>query len=488
MNNVRVRIAPSPTGPLHIGTARTALYNYLFAKKTNGKFILRIEDTDLERSNEKYVQQIIEGLAWLGIDWDEGQQAAGDQEKGEFGPYRQTKRIKIYKKYLKQLVDQEKAYYCFCTLEELERERHEQAKKGEPPRYSGKCAHLNQAEIAEFQKQRKNSIIRFRMPNEKIIINDLIRGKIEFDCSLLGDISIAKNLNTPLYNFAAAVDDETMQISHVIRGEDHLSNTPKQIILQKALGFKQPVYAHLPMILNEDRSKMSKRKNKVSLIEYREEGYLPEALVNFIALLGWNPKTEQEIFSLSDLANEFVLESVHKSGAAFNKGKLDWMNSHYLRQLKLDELFNRAKPFLLKSNIPFTDKEFTQKALSLEQERIKTLAQIPEAIGFLYEHTLNYKPSLLAWKKQTKAETIECLEELLGFLETLDEEKFASLQGLKTEIMQFIKRSRHKTGDYLWPLRVALSGKKASPGPFEIASVLGKKIVINRVMDALNSL
>ena len=485
--NIRVRIAPSPTGPLHIGNVRAALYNYLFAKKTGGQFILRIEDTDLVRSDEKYVKQIIDGLTWLGIDWDEGPLPTGE-EKGSQGPYRQTKRIEVYQKYLKQLLDQDKAYHCFCTQAELAQERDEQEKKAEPPRYSGKCAGLSKQQADELIKQGKKSIIRFRVPGEKIVIEDLVRGKVEFDGSLLGDVSIARDLKAPLYNFAVVVDDETMQISHVIRGEDHLSNTPKQIVIQKALGFKQLAYAHLPMILNQDKSKMSKRKNKVSLLEYRDDGYLPEALVNFISLLGWNPKTEQEIFSLSDLVNEFTLESVHKSGAVFNKEKLDWMNGTYIRRLKQDELFNLARPFLQKSNIPTADKQFTLKALALEQERIKTLAEIPEAIRFLFEHTLGYDPDLLAWKKQTKQEVAERLRELLEFLDSLDQKIFGSSQDIEKEVIQFIEQSKHKTGEYLWPLRVALSGKKASPGPFEIAAVLGKKMVVNRIMDALKLL
>jgi len=316
---IRVRIAPAPTGFLHIGLARTAFFNYLFAKKYQGIFILRIEDTDRERSKPEYEKDIMEGLKWLGIEWDEGPDIGGD-----YGPYRQSEKKEIYAKYLKKLLDENKAYHCFCSEEELEAQRQYQLSIGEAPRYSGKCASLPKEVVEKYLTEGKPWVLRFRIPGKKIEFEDLIRGKVEFDTSLMGDTVIAKNLFTPLYNFACVIDDFEMQVSHVIRGEDHISNTPKQILLQEALGFPQPKYAHLPLILGPDRTKLSKRHGAISVSEYKREGYLPEALINFMAFLGWNPGGEREIYSLASLIKEFSLEAVQKSGAIFNIKRLDF--------------------------------------------------------------------------------------------------------------------------------------------------------------------
>ena len=319
---IRVRIAPSPTGPLHLGTARTALFNYLFAKKNKGKFILRIEDTDIERSDEKYEKDIIENLKWLGLEWDEE-------------IYRQSQRTAIYQKYIEKLLDSGQAFWCDHTKEELEKEKKEQMKKKEAPRH-----------ICNRKGKAKEGIIRFHCPDKKIVFNDLIRGKLEFDGGLLGDISIAKDKNIPLYNFAAAIDDVEMKISHVIRGEDHISNTPKQILIQEALGLTPPQFAHLPLILGQDKSKLSKRHGAVSIGWYKKEGYLPEAMINFMVLLGWNPGTEKEIFSLKKLIKEFSLERVQKGGAIFNLERLNWINGQYIRQMDLDKLTKKCLVYL----------------------------------------------------------------------------------------------------------------------------------------------
>lgn len=316
-------MAPSPTGPMHIGGARTALFNYLFAKHQGGKFILRIEDTDKERSDQKWTQEIIDEFKWLGLSWDEGPDIGG-----EFGPYKQSQRTDIYKKYLEQLLAEKKAYYCNCSAEELEAKRQDQQSRGLAPKYDGKCRDKNNTE----------GVIRFKVADKKITFTDIVRDEVEFDASLLGDIVIAKNLETALYHFAVVVDDHAMQVSHVIRGEEHLSNTPRQILLQEALGFYTPTYAHLPLMLNADKSKMSKRFGDVALKQYHEAGYLPEALVNFIVLLGWNPGTEKEIFSLPELIKEFSLEKVQKSGAVFNMQRLDFINGLYIRQKSVEAL------------------------------------------------------------------------------------------------------------------------------------------------------
>jgi len=343
---VRVRIAPAQTGRLHIGTARTALFNYLFAKKYEGVFILRIEDTDPERSKPEYEKDILEGLKWLGIEWDEGPDIGGT-----YGPYRQSERKEIYSNYLKKLLEENKAYYCFCSQEELEAQRQYQLSIGEAPRYSGKCANLSREIVQKYLAEKRSSVIRFRVPIKKVEFEDLIRGHLEFDAGFLGDIVIAKDFSTPLYNFTCVIDDYEMRISHVIRGEDHISNTPKQILIQEALSFPSPKYAHLPLILGPDRAKLSKRHGAVSVSEYKRQGYLPETLINFMAFLGWNPGTEREIYSMASLIKEFALERIQKGGAIFNIKRLDFLNGFYIRGKSIERLTELCLPYLIGSGL-----------------------------------------------------------------------------------------------------------------------------------------
>lgn len=466
MSKIRTRIAPSPTGNLHIGTARSALFNYLFAKANGGEFILRIEDTDLERSEEKFTKNIIDGLKWLGIQWD-----------GEI-TY-QSQRLEIYKKYIQQLLDEGKAYYCFCSKEKLEAERQEQEKRGEATKYSGKCANLSKAEMQKFLGEKRPCIIRLRVPNKKIVFKDLIRGKVEFNSEIIGDIAIAKNLDTPLYNFAVVVDDAEMQISHIIRGEDHISNTPKQILIQEALGLSKLEYAHLPMVLGTDKSKLSKRHGATAIDEYKTLGYLPEAILNFIAFLGWNPKTDQEIFSLQELVDNFSLDKIQKGGAVFNIEKLDWMNSQYIHKMSLDDFTNACLPYLP----PQMQKEnfnFIKKTVALEQQRIKKLSEIGESIQFIFADNLEYEPAILIWKKSDKEEAKTILEQLRKLIAAGNE------TDLENIVMTLAKEKG--TGNVMWPLRIALSGKTASPGPIEIAEVIGKKKTIQRIEKAIQKL
>ena len=335
--SVRTRFAPSPSGFFHVGSARTALFNYLFAKKNGGKFILRIEDTNPETSKKEYEQDIINSLEWLGFEWDEF--------------HRQSERKDVYKKYLEKLLSKEKAYYCFCSEEELEAQSQYQTSIGESPRYSGKCGKLEHKEIQECLSRGKKSIIRFRTTDKIIKVKDLIRGELELDTNIIGDFSIARDLESPLYNFSVTVDDAEMKISHVIRGEDLLSNLPRQILIQEALGFPQVQYAHLPLLLGPDRSKLSKRHNAPSVTTFREDGYLPEAIINFLAFLGWNPGDEREIYSLPSLIKEFSLERVQKGGAIFNIQRLDFMNGFYIRQRSIEKLTELCVPYLIKSNL-----------------------------------------------------------------------------------------------------------------------------------------
>ena len=499
---VRTRFAPSPTGFFHIGSARTALFNYLFAKKNQGNFILRIEDTDAERSDPKFEEDIIENLKWLGIDWDEG-------------PYRQSERRNIYAKYLEKLLNEGKAYYCFCSEEELEAKRQEQMSRGLSPCYNGKCSKLSSEEIKKKLVEGQPSIIRFKIPVKKVSFNDMIRGKVEFDANLIGDMSIAKDLASPLYNFAVVVDDFEMKISHVIRGEDLLPNTPKQILLQEALGFPQPEYGHLPLILGSDKSKMSKRHGAVSMGEYKKEGYLSETIINFLAFLGWNPGTEREIFSIASLIKEFSIEKVQKGGAVFNIKRLDFLNGFYIRQKSSEKLTELCIPYLIREgliepvfkteqyppayggiSISQTYKiietkeeinfDYLKKIVAIYQERLKKLSEIIELTDFFFKDKLDYEKKLLQWKNMTDEEIQNSLDKLADLLSKINGDDW-NKENLKNILMS----ETEKTGDrgkILWPLRAALTGKEASSGPFEIAEILGKEKTLKRIQEAKNLL
>jgi len=452
---IKTRFAPSPTGFLHIGSARSALFNYLFTKKNKGQFVLRIEDTDQERSDKKYEQDIINNLEWLGIKWD-----------GE--PIYQSERTEIYQKQIKKLLDSGQAFYCDHTKEELEKEKKEQMEKKEAPRH-----------ICNRKGKAKKGIIRFRCPDKKVIFHDLIRGKLEFEGILLGDISIAKDENTFLYNFVASVDDVEMRISHVIRGEDHISNTPKQILIQEALGFDSPQFAHLPLILGPDRSKMSKRHGAVAVKDYKEQGYLPEAMINFMVLLGWNPGTEKEIFSLDELIKEFSLERVHKGGAIFNLQRLDWINGQYIKNMDLDDLTMNCLPYLSKE----VDIKYAKKVIALEKQRIKKLSEIGELTKFFFTDKLEYDKELLIWKDLT-------LKQVKNNLKILEKEleKTSDFDQKTLELSLLPLREKYGTGELLWPLRVALSGQRNSPGPFEIMEILGKEKTLQRIKEGINKI
>lgn len=455
---VRTRIAPSPTGWLHIGTARTALFNYLFARRHGGTFVVRIEDTDLERSDKKFEADILEGLSWLGIEWDEG------PGKGDYGPYRQTERLDSYERYLNKLLEQGRVFYCAHTAQELETERQAQMETKQAQRHI--CTHRNAGNT--------EGIIRFKnTASECITFTDCIRGDISFNTELLGDFSLAKNTRAPLYNFAVVIDDKEMAITHILRGEDHIPNTPKQILIQDALAFERPRYAHLPLILGPDRSKLSKRHGETSLNAYRHEGYLGQVLVNFIAFLGWNPGDEREIFSLDELEKEFSLEKVQKSGAIFNKEKLQWLNGAYIRRMDIPTLAAKLHPFLQESfgNIA---EDILHRVAQIEQPRLKTFADV-QVLSFLFKDP-SYKKKLLLWKgTQKPAEAMTHLKTIEKLLcDTKDSEKTLMLYA-----------EQHGKGNVLWPLRVALSGQVASPGPFEIMYVIGKEATLRRIRNAI---
>ncbi len=479
---IRVRFAPSPTGPLHIGGARSALFNYLFAKQNEGEFILRIEDTDKERSELKWVPEIIDELRWLGIEWNEGPDIGGP-----FGPYKQSQKNDVYKKHLETLLAEKKAYYCNCNAEELEAKRQDQMSRGLAPKYDGKCRDKNHTE----------GVIRFIIHDKKVKFKDLVRDEVEFDMTLLGDIVIAKNLEYPLYHFVVVVDDFDMQISHVIRGEEHISNTPRQILLQDALNFPHLLYAHLPLMLNADKSKMSKRAGDVALSDYHKAGYLPEALINFLVLLGWNPGTEREIFSLAELVKEFSLEKVQKSGAVFNTQRLDFINGLYIRQKSVDSLTKLCLPYLPENAKDFPIKTL-EKIVASCQSRLKKLSDITAMADFFFTEKLIFEKSMLKWKEMGDSDIREALLLCLACSESVDSTtgpkkwNTESLEKIFTEVaLEFNKKKgypQQNKGYLLWPLRVALSGREASAGPFEIADILGKEKTLQRIQEAIDKI
>jgi glutamyl-tRNA synthetase len=483
-SQVRTRIPPSPTGYMHIGTARTALFNFLFARHNGGEFLFRIEDTDTERSKPEFTEDIIESMRWLGLWWD-----------GEI--LKQSERKEIYAKYIKQLLDSGKAFWCYHTKEDLEKEKKEQADRGEAQVHF--CSHKNEPEFKiQNSKFKIPGVIRLKCDvGKEIGFNDLIRGEIKFSPAQIGDIVIAKDEENPLYNFAVVVDDYESEITHVIRGEDHISNTPKQIMILEALGLPIPKYAHMALTLAPDKTKLSKRHGAVSINEYREMGYLPEALVNFMALLGWNPGTDKEIFLMEELIKEFSIERMQKSSAVFNIDKLDWFNSYYIRQKDISELTELCIPYLEKANLikKISNFEFRisnleedinirwlQKAVELARERMRKLSEIGESSKLFFREP-EYDIELLRWKKMTNGEIKEALDKAYNLLSGIKDEEY-NKEKLEAVLMPEAKAMGDR-GRLLWPLRASVSGLKASPGPFEIMGVLGKERALRRIKRAI---
>ena len=473
--NIKTRYAPSPTGTLHVGNARSALFSYIFAKKNNGSFVLRIEDTDKERSKKEYEDSILEDLKWLGINWDEG-------------PYRQSEREEIYQKYIEKMLSEDKAYYCYCSADELEAQRQDQMSRGIAPKYNRACS-------KKPLDKSKPYVIRLRVSdNKKIKFNDMIRGNVEVNSDTIGDIVIAKDEKTPLYNLAVVIDDYEMGITHVIRGEDHIPNTPKQMLIAEALDIECPKYAHLPLVLGPDKSKLSKRHGAVSVTEYRKIGYLSEAMVNFMAYLGWNPGTEREIYEIDDLIKDFSIEKIQKSGAVFNIQKLDYINAYYIRKKDINDLTNLCLPYLslvkkennkyyLSSGEEITI-EYIQSSIAIYQERMKRLSDIDELSDHMFRDNLDYDKDLLRWKDMSDEELNQSLDIIINALHKIDNWDQESLE--KTLMSEAEKTGNR--GGVLWPMRVALSGKKASAGPFEIANILGREKTIKLIENAKNKI
>lgn len=462
----RVRFAPSPTGYLHLGGARTALFNFLFAKSQKGVFILRIEDTDKERSKKEYEEDIIDNLNWLGLLWDEG-------------PIRQSERIDLYEKIIKILIDKELAYFCFCSKEELELRRQEQLTRGEVPKYTGLCRNINKFEALR-RKEKENYVIRLKVPEKTITFKDYLRGDIKLDFKQIGDFVIAKKENEPLYVLANTVDDHYQGISHVIRGEEFISTTPKQILIYKYLDWEEPIFVHLPLVLGRDRSKLSKRHGAKSIAEYRNEGYLPEAILNFIALLGWHPEGDREIISLEEMIKEFKLEKLHKSPAIFNLAKLNYFNRYYLRHKRAEEILSLIN---LSQYSKIYSYEKILKIIELGKERAITLNDILPSVDFFFKD-FDYPAELLSWKNLPKEKTKQNLLKIREEFIKIKDEDFVSSK-IKETLDLLAGQNK---GDYFWPLRVALSGRDASPPPFELAEIFGKEKTIALIDKALQKL
>jgi glutamyl-tRNA synthetase len=474
---VRVRFAPSPTGHLHIGGAKTALFNWLYARHNNGRFILRIEDTDRSRSTEEYIEAIIEGMKWLKLDWDEG-------------PYRQTDRFDVYRDYADKLLMEGKAYYCYCSPEELEKRRQEALAQGKTPKYDGRCRDKVQSSIPNQVRgkvQRENTAIRFKMPQEgQTVVDDLIRGRVVFDNAQLDDLIILRSDGTPTYNFTVVVDDVDMNITHVIRGDDHLNNTPKQIHIYKALGYKTPFFAHLPMILGSDKTRLSKRHGATPVNAYRDMGYLPDALVNYLVRLGWS-YGDQEVFSREELIRYFSFENVGKSSAVFNPDKLLWLNSHYMINSSSEKLAELVMPFLIKDGIILKDQridmKWLAKAVTTLKERAKTLVELTKSLGYYIVEDIEYDEKAKA--KFLNEKSYDLLIELKDNLSAVAD---FSAHEIEKAFKAIIEKHDIKLGDLAQPVRVAMTGSTESPGIFEVLEIIGKEKTLKRLEKAIKTI
>lgn len=479
MPDVRVRFAPSPTGTLHIGGARTALFNWLFARHNGGKFILRLEDTDTLRSTSASADGIIEGLRWLGLDWDEGPDCGG-----EYGPYRQSERLSIYKKYIDQLLASGQAYYCFCTPAELQAEREKTRQQKQDYKYGGACRSLTPDQVAEKLQQGLKPVIRLKVPAAgKTMVPDLVRGEVEFDNALLDDFIIAKSDGWPTYNFAVVIDDYGMKISHVIRAEEHLSNTPKQILVYEALGFPCPQFAHVSMILAPDRSKLSKRHGATSVQEFRDEGYLPAALVNYLALLGWSPGGDQDIYDLETMANKFDLNHVSRSAAIYDVKKLAWMNGHYLAEADIDALMALvSKKAQAIGWLTSTNTEYFKKAINLVHTRAKTIDNIFEEAEYFFNPVATYDEKGLTkhFQKPGSTEKLEAVKQVITTVPVFTARPLEDALRAKADQMGL------KAAELIHPTRLALSGRTNTPGLFEVMEILGRDCCIARIENAQN--
>ncbi len=483
--SVRTRFAPSPTGFPHVGNIRTALFAWLFARHNGGSFIVRIEDTDVTRKVEGAVEAILNSLRWLGLDWDEGPEVGGKYE-----PYFQSQRLDKYHEIAQQLISQGQAYYCYCSPQRLEEMRAEQIRRKQPPGYDRHCRELSQEEQSQKEAEGIIPVVRFKTPlGGQTRFNDMVWGDVIFENNTLDDFVMLKSDGYPTYHLANIVDDHLMEISHVIRAEEWLSSTPRHVLMYQALGFEPPNFAHLPMLLGDDRSKLSKRHGAVAMAEYYEQGYLPEAMVNFLALLGWSLDDKTEILSRQELIENFSLERVSRTAAIFNRDKLNWMNGVYIRSLTADEFFEAAEPYLMMDEAAgeavISSEEYVRNILPLVHERAKTLTEVAELAQFFFVEELDYAPSLLIDKNMNRESTTEALKTVQQRLEQL---KVFDAESLEALLRPLAVELGLKTGQLFGALRTAVTGRTATPPLFQTMAVLGKGRCLKRIQAALDKL
>lgn len=480
MTQIRARFAPSPTGPIHVGNMRTALFNYLFVKShKQGRLILRIEDTDLARSTKEYEGYILNELKWLGIDWDEG-----IDRPGEYGPYRQSERLNIYKEYAQKLIDEDKAYYCFCSNEQIERDKEVTKAELGIPQYSGRCRNLTPQQVEDYRRQGIKPVLRFVVPRNKVIVfNDLVKGRVEVNSDTLGgDMVILKSDGMPTYNFAVVVDDAAMNITHIIRGDDHLANTPKQLLLYEALGFEPPIFVHTPMILGPDKAKLSKRHGDNFIGQYREKGYLPEAMFNFLALLGWSPGGQEEILSKEEIIENFSLDGISKAPAVFDINKLNWMNGVYIKKSSVERITKLALPHLraagyIKGDISDEDFKWLTKAVAVVKDRLSYVGEIPDKLAVFF--TEEVVP------EDDEARKVLAGDQVPGILETFREKVQQQTDLTAQAVKDIFKQLKKELGvggkNLFMPIRVAITGQVHGPDMGQMIEVIGKEKLLKRI-------
>lgn len=481
---VRVRFAPSPTGHLHIGGARSALFNYLFARNQGGKFIVRIEDTDQARNVDTATEKLLESMKWLGLEWDESVDVGGPHV-----PYKSMERLDIYQKYIEQLIKEGKAYYCYMTEEELEAEREEQRSRGETPKYSGRDRDLTDEQRVAYEKEGRKPVVRFRVPeNKTIVIDDIVRGQVNFDADGIGDFVIARKDGIPTYNFAVVIDDHLMEISHVIRGEEHLSNSPRQVLIYAGFGWETPRFAHVSLIMNENHKKMSKRDETIIQFveQYRDLGYLPEAIVNFIALLGWSPGGEEEILTKDQLVEQFSLERIIKAPAVFDTKKLAWMNNQYMKEADVDRVVELALPHLIQAgrlpeDMDGEERQWAHQLIALHQEKMHYGAEIVELTELFFKAEIDYNEE--AMEVLNGEQVPEVLKVFKAKIHELDE---YSADAIKKAIKEVQKETGQKGKQLFMPIRVAATGQVHGPDLPQTLMLLGRDTVSSRIDKIFN--